>query len=79
MKGYKYFISYGIMRNKPMEIIGVDNGTVVARKKIEEYKEIKELEKALKEELIKGNKEKIENIFDIKIINYVLIGEEGEE
>lgn len=45
MKKYKYFVSYGIIKNDPIGIISLENGVIELTRKIEEYEEIKEIEK----------------------------------
>lgn len=40
MKKYKYFVSYGIIKNDPIGIMSIENGVIELRKRIEEYEEI---------------------------------------
>lgn len=74
MKKYKYFVSYGIIKSNPVGIISLENGVIELTRKIEEYEDIKAIEKILKEKLIEGeSKEKLEEVIEVRVINWILI------
>lgn len=74
MKKYKYFVSYGIIKSNPVGIISLENGVIELTRGIEEYEDIKAIEKILKEKLIEGeSKEKLEEVIEVRIINWILI------